>query len=152
GIGIGSGKSRAREAAMTAISSPLLETSVEGASGVVFNITGGEDMTLHEVNAAAETIYEVVDPNANIIFGAVIDPKLDGEIRITVIATGFAPKTHPAIPPQISKRSPQSLTSSSKSTLAPPTSTSQSTSQSEIKISKPGLDIPDFLQRRRPPK
>jgi len=150
GIGIGSGKSRAREAAMTAISSPLLETSVEGASGVVFNITGGEDMTLHEVNAAAETIYEVVDQNANIIFGAVIDPKLDGEIRITVIATGFAPKTHPAIPPQISKRSPQPLppTPTSKSPVAPP----PSTSQSEIKISKPGLDIPDFLQRRRPPK
>ncbi|WP_103670174.1 cell division protein FtsZ [Pseudanabaena sp. BC1403] len=149
GIGIGSGKSRAREAAMTAISSPLLETSVEGASGVVFNITGGEDMTLHEVNAAAETIYEVVDQNANIIFGAVIDPKMDGEIRITVIATGFAPKSHPAIPPQISKKvqplppSPQPRTSASSM---------PSTSQPEIKLSKPGLDIPDFLQRRRPPK
>lgn len=149
GIGIGSGKSRAREAAMTAISSPLLETSVEGASGVVFNITGGEDMTLHEVNAAAETIYEVVDQNANIIFGAVIDPKLDGEIRITVIATGFAPKTHPAIPPQISKKVqplPPTPTTRSSTSATPPTS------QSEIKLSKPGLDIPDFLQRRRPPK
>jgi len=149
GIGIGSGKSRAREAAMTAISSPLLETSVEGASGVVFNITGGEDMTLHEVNAAAETIYEVVDQNANIIFGAVIDPKMDGEIRITVIATGFAPKMHPAIPPQISKRvqsaqPPATSSRSSSGTSQPP--------QPEIKLSKPGLDIPDFLQRRRPPK
>jgi cell division protein FtsZ len=149
GIGIGSGKSRAREAAMTAISSPLLETSVEGASGVVFNITGGEDMTLHEVNAAAETIYEVVDQNANIIFGAVIDPKMDGEIRITVIATGFAPKSHPAIPPQISKKVqplPPSVQTRSSTSSMP------STSQSEIKLSKPGLDIPDFLQRRRPPK
>lgn len=147
GIGIGSGKSRAREAAMTAISSPMLETSVEGASGVVFNITGGEDMTLHEVNAAAETIYEVVDQNANIIFGAVIDPKMDGEIRITVIATGFTPKTHPAIPPQIVKKvPPTSSTSSSTRTVSPPPS------PSEIKLSKPGLDIPDFLQRRRPPK
>ena len=152
GIGIGSGKSRAREAAMTAISSPLLETSVEGASGVVFNITGGEDMTLHEVNAAAETIYEVVDPNANIIFGAVIDPKLDGEIRITVIATGFAPKTHPAIPPQISKRSPQLQSSTPPTRGASQQSANPSNSQSEIKLSKPGLDIPDFLQRRRPPK
>jgi len=149
GIGIGSGKSRAREAAMTAISSPLLETSVEGASGVVFNITGGEDMTLHEVNAAAETIYEVVDQNANIIFGAVIDPKLEGEIRITVIATGFAPRTHPAIPPQIFKREQsQSSTSTARTSSLP----LPSTSQSEIKLSKPGLDIPDFLQRRRPPK
>jgi cell division protein FtsZ len=146
GIGIGTGKSRAREAAMTAISSPLLETSVEGASGVVFNITGGEDMTLHEVNAAAETIYEVVDPNANIIFGAVIDPRLDGEIRITVIATGFTPKTHPAIPAQISKKI-QPLPPS-----PPPRSPSSPSPISEIKIGKPGLDIPDFLQRRRPPK
>ena len=150
GIGIGSGKSRAREAAMTAISSPLLETSVEGASGVVFNITGGEDMTLHEVNAAAETIYEVVDQNANIIFGAVIDPKLDGEIRITVIATGFAPKTHPAIPPQITRKvQPQAATPTPRTSSPPPPANN---SQSEIKLSKPGLDIPDFLQRRRPPK
>jgi cell division protein FtsZ len=118
---------------------------------VVFNITGGEDMTLHEVNAAAETIYEVVDQNANIIFGAVIDPKLDGEIRITVIATGFAPKTHPAIPPQITRKvQPQAAPSAPRTTSAPPPSNTNS--QSEIKLSKPGLDIPDFLQRRRPPK
>jgi cell division protein FtsZ len=89
GIGEGSGKSRAREAAMQAIHSPLLESSIEGARGVVLNITGGEDMTLTELTIAADTIYEVVDPNANIIFGAVIDPKMQGEMRITVIATGF---------------------------------------------------------------
>jgi cell division protein FtsZ len=148
GIGVGSGKSRAREAAMTAISSPLLETSVDGANGVVFNITGGEDMTLHEVNAAAETIYEVVDQNANIIFGAVIDPKMDGEIRITVIATGFSPKTHPAIPPQISKKVQPTASSSQR----PPITSPQPSIQPENKFSKPGLDIPDFLQRRRPPK
>ncbi|MEM6868641.1 MAG: cell division protein FtsZ, partial [Cyanobacteria bacterium P01_C01_bin.121] len=90
GIGVGSGKSRAREAAIAATSSPLLETSIDGAGGVVFNITGGSDLTLHEVNQAAEIIYEAVDPNANIIFGAVIDDRLQGEIRITVIATGFS--------------------------------------------------------------
>ncbi len=89
GIGEGSGKSRAREAAMQAIHSPLLESSIEGARGVVLNITGGEDMTLTELTIAADTIYEVVDPNANIIFGAVIDPQMQGEMRITVIATGF---------------------------------------------------------------
>jgi cell division protein FtsZ len=94
----------------------------------------------------------VVDPNANIIFGAVIDPKLDGEIRITVIATGFAPKTHPAIPPQISKRSPQLQSSTPPIRGASQQSANPSNSQSEIKLSKPGLDIPDFLQRRRPPK
>lgn len=89
GIGISSGKNRAQEAAVMAISSPLLEHSIEGAKGVVLNITGGIDLTLHEVNAAAETIFEVVDPNANIIFGAVIDEKMQGDICITVIATGF---------------------------------------------------------------
>jgi cell division protein FtsZ len=89
GIGEGSGKSRAREAAMQAIHSPLLESSIEGARGVVLNITGGADLTLAEVTIAADTIYEVVDPNANIIFGTVIDHQMQGEIRITVIATGF---------------------------------------------------------------
>ncbi|MGB3495875.1 MAG: cell division protein FtsZ, partial [Elainellaceae cyanobacterium] len=95
GIGVGSGKSRARESAIAAISSPLLESSIDGAKGVVFNITGGSDLTLHEVNAAAEIIYEAVDPNANIIFGAVIDDRLQGEVRITVIATGFVPEGVP---------------------------------------------------------
>jgi cell division protein FtsZ len=89
GIGEGSGKSRAREAAIQAITSPLLESSIEGARGVVLSITGGADMTLHEVYAASDAIHEVVDPNANIIFGASIDPQMQGEMRITVIATGF---------------------------------------------------------------
>ncbi|HEY9639714.1 MAG TPA: cell division protein FtsZ, partial [Coleofasciculaceae cyanobacterium] len=103
GIGIGSGKSRAREAATAAISSPLLESSIDGAKGVVFNITGGHDLTLHEVNAAAEIIYEAVDPNANIIFGAVLDERAQGEIRITVIATGFTGEV-PAPPVQQASR------------------------------------------------
>jgi cell division protein FtsZ len=142
GIGVGSGKSRAREAAMTAISSPLLEASIEGANGVVFNITGGTDLTLHEVNAAAETIYEVVDPNANIIFGAVIDDRMDGEIRITVIATGFSHKAV-APAPQIKKQQPVRLSS---------VPTAQPSSTVEPKPNSTGLDIPEFLQRRRPPK
>jgi cell division protein FtsZ len=142
GIGLGSGKSRAREAAMTAISSPLLEASIEGANGVVFNITGGSDLTLHEVNAAAETIYEVVDPNANIIFGAVIDDRMDGEIRITVIATGFAHKAvNPA--PQIRKQQPIRV---------PGITVIQPSPQVEPKPDNTGLNIPDFLQRRRPTK
>lgn len=140
GIGVGSGKSRAREAAMTAISSPLLEASIEGANGVVFNITGGSDLTLHEVNAAAETIYEVVDPNANIIFGAVIDDKMDGEIRITVIATGFAHKAVNSAP-QIKRQQPVKVAGITPAQAVP---------QVEPKPNKTGLDIPDFLQRRRP--
>lgn len=89
GIGRGSGKSRAQDAAAAAISSPLLDFPIEKAKGVVFNIIGGNDLTLQEINAAAEVIYEAVDPNANIIFGALIDENVSGEIAITVIATGF---------------------------------------------------------------
>jgi cell division protein FtsZ len=89
GVGTATGEGRAVEAARTAISSPLLETSIDGASGVIFNVTGGPDLTLYEVNEAAEVIYSVASPEANIIFGAVIDEKVQGEIRITVIATGF---------------------------------------------------------------
>ncbi len=93
GVGTGSGEGRAIEAARMAINSPLLETSIEGANGVIFNVTGGPDMTLHEVNEAAEVVYECVDPDANIIFGSVIDERIQGELQITVIATGFDLKT-----------------------------------------------------------
>ncbi len=143
GIGIGSGKSRAREAANTAISSPLLESSIAGARGVVFNITGGSDLTLHEVNTAAETIYEVVDPNANIIFGAVIDDRLQGEIKITVIATGFTGETQSAPMPSVRvvSKTPQPAIPAPEPT--PPTVEPKE---------KPGLDIPEFLQRRRFPR
>ena len=89
GIGRGSGKSRATDAASAAISSPLLDFSIDSAKGVVFNVVGGSDMTLQEINAAAEIIYEAVDPNANIIFGSIVDDSMNGEISITVIATGF---------------------------------------------------------------
>jgi cell division protein FtsZ len=90
GIGRASGKNRAEEAAAAAISSPLLDFPIEKAKGVVFNVVGGADMTLQEINAAAEVIYDAVDANANIIFGALVDESLTGgEIAITVIATGF---------------------------------------------------------------
>lgn len=92
GIGIASGENRAKEAAKQAIQSPLLETSIEGAKGVLLNITGGPNLSLFEVNEAAEFIYEAADPDANIIFGAVIDENLQDEIKITVIATGFEKK------------------------------------------------------------
>jgi cell division protein FtsZ len=89
GIGQGSGENRAVDAAEAAISSPLLEESITGATGVIFSVTGGSDMSLHEVNTAAEVIFNAVDPSANIIFGAGVNEELEGEIRITVIATGF---------------------------------------------------------------
>lgn len=89
GIGTAKGENRAVTAARNAISSPLLETSIEGAKGVLLNITGGSGLGLFEVNEAAEIIAEAADPEANIIFGAVIDDNLKEEIRVTVIATGF---------------------------------------------------------------
>jgi cell division protein FtsZ len=89
GIGHGSGEGRAEEAAKAAISSPLLEASIEGAKGVLLSIAGPSDLALHEVNRAAETITKVAHPDANIIFGAVIDDSLGDGIRVTVIAAGF---------------------------------------------------------------
>lgn len=135
GIGVSSGKSRAKEGATAAISSPLLESSITGAKGVVLNITGGNDLTLHEVNAAAETIYEVVDPNANIIFGAVIDERMQGEVRITVIATGFS--------------------SESGNRIVTPTIT-QTSNPSPGVVSDPdagkATKLPPFLEQRRFPR
>ena len=89
GIGHGTGENRAVIAAQQAIESPLLEVSIDGARGVVFNITGGSDLSMHEVNEAAEVITAAVSPDANIIFGATIKPELQDRIEITVIATGF---------------------------------------------------------------
>jgi cell division protein FtsZ len=89
GIGTAAGESRAGEAAKIAISSPLLEESVEGATGILLNITGGHELGLFEVNEAAEIVQSAADSNSNIIFGAVIDDSLGDEVRVTVIATGF---------------------------------------------------------------
>jgi cell division protein FtsZ len=89
GIGRASGENRAVQAAQQAIDSPLLEVSIDGARGVLFNVIGGNDLSMHEINTAAEAITSAADPDANIIFGATIDDKLDGEIIITVVATGF---------------------------------------------------------------
>jgi cell division protein FtsZ len=89
GIGVGHGESRAAEAARAAVSSPLLEQSIEGATGILLNITGGPDLGLFEVNEAAEVVTSAADQNANVIFGAVIDESLRDEVRVTVIATGF---------------------------------------------------------------
>jgi len=91
-IGHGSGQNRARDAAKAALSSPLLDVSMEGARGVLFNIAGGSNLTLFEVNEAAEVIRQAVDPEANIVFGVVLDPNMGTDVRLTLIATGFADK------------------------------------------------------------
>lgn len=89
GIGRASGDNRAIQAAQQAIDSPLLEVSIDGARGILFNVIGGNDLSMHEINAAAETITSAADSEANIIFGASINPELDGEVIVTVVATGF---------------------------------------------------------------
>nr|GEV44154.1 cell division protein FtsZ homolog 2-2, chloroplastic-like [Tanacetum cinerariifolium] len=99
GIGTATGKTRARDAALNAIQSPLLDIGIERATGIVWNITGGTDLTLLEVNTAAEVIYDLVDPSANLIFGAVIDPSISGQVSITLIATGFKRQEESDDPP-----------------------------------------------------
>jgi cell division protein FtsZ len=88
-VGLGSGQNRAANAAKAALDSPLLDVSVDGSKGVLFNIAGGNNLTLFEVNEAAQVIREAVDPNANIIFGVVFDSKMESDVRITLICTGF---------------------------------------------------------------
>lgn len=89
GIGRGTGDNRAIEAARAAIDSPLLELSIDGAKGILFNITGGPDLSMYEIDEAAKTITEAADPDSNIIFGSIVDESMSGEVKITVIATGF---------------------------------------------------------------
>ncbi len=111
GIGYGTGENRATEAAKTAIESPLLELSIDGAKGVLFNVTGGNDLSMFEVDEAARVITEAADPEANIIFGAVINDSYTGEVKITVVATGFDYKRGDAniLRPQSAMRSPDSI-------------------------------------------
>lgn len=110
GIGHGTGDNRAIEAARAAIDSPLLELSIDGAKGILFNITGGPDLGMYEIDEAAKAITEAADADANIIFGAIIDEAMQGEVKITVIATGFesehtrvtrTPLTRTTAPPDI---------------------------------------------------
>ena len=136
GIGRATGENRAVEAAKAAISSPLLETSIQGARGVLLNITGGENMSLFEVHEAAEVIFEAADQEANIIFGAVIDPNLEDEIQITVIATGFDPK------PVVTKKEKEKE-SQRTSEIEPPSFT-----EVRPNLENDELDIPSFLRRR----
>jgi cell division protein FtsZ len=103
-IGRGSGENRAADAARMAISSPLLDISMDGARGVLLNITGGGDLTLNEINEAADFIRQAADSEANIIFGAVVDPRMQDEVKLTVIATGFDARHEPRQTSAISDR------------------------------------------------
>ena len=138
GTGTASGENRAEDAAKEAIQSPLLETSIEGARGVIINITGGDDLGLHEVNTAAELVQRSVDPEANIIFGTVTDPTMQDEIKITVIATGFE-KNEP-----ISSLGVGDIVSKTweKKVNSIPSNTDSSSTSND-------LDIPSFLRKNK---
>ena len=141
GEGRASGKTRARDAAMAAVSSPLLDVDIDRATGIVWNITGPPDMTLFEVNEAAEIIYDLVDPSANLIFGAVVDPKLNGEVQITLIATGFGSGS------SVQQQSVEAPRVAVQKEIA------------EVPMEKPapaaaqsnggGIKVPDFLRRKK---
>lgn len=129
GIGYGTGENRASEAAKAAIESPLLELSIDGAKGVLFNVTGGNDLSMFEVDEAARVITEAADPEANIIFGAVINDSYTGEIKITVVATGFDYKQN-------------------EGSLLRPKSAFESADSLPIKPTENELDIPAFIRQK----
>src|SRR5207302_1001136 len=156
GIGHGSGETRASEAARQAIMSPLLEQSIDGARGVLFTITGGPDLTLFEVNEAAEIIHAAADPEANIIFGAVIDERMGGEVKISVIATGFdqvrplrklegPPYKRQAPSVERAAAAPMTTTIPAAQTRAPLVTTKAEESK---KFDPDDLEVPSFLRRR----
>lgn len=142
GIGTAAGENRAAEAAKKAIQSPLLETSIDGARGVIMNITGGINLSLYEVNEAAEIVMAASDPEVNVIFGAIIDEAMKDEIKVTVIATGFEHKPAPMMPAQPMRR-PQEPAASEPSRVPNnrPAYTPQQQDPSH-------LDIPTFLRNR----
>jgi cell division protein FtsZ len=139
GIGMGTGDKRAVEAAHAAVSSPLLETSMEGARKILLSITGGEDLSLFEVNEAAKAVAEAAHPDANIIFGAMVDEKVGEQVWVTVVATGYggeAPRraqrqyaAEPAGEPRVSDRRAPSMTQ-----------------RTGLGVTE--LDVPEFLPRR----
>ena len=157
GIGYGSGENRAIEAARSAIDSPLLDLSIAGAKGLLFNITGGTDLSMFEVDEAAKVITDSVDADANIIFGATIREDYEGEIKITVVATGFDENTNKSF---IEKKSEsmrgwfatsfgKRSVSDSRVIPAPQTSTPSSSESSTNMHNGEDLDIPTFLRKKK---
>ncbi len=148
GIGHATGENRAIDAAKQAVHSPLLDTSINGLKGVLFNVTGGPDLGLHEVNEAAEIISESADEDANIIFGAVIDESLKDEIRITVIATGFSDhafedifSTSDVLPTEETEQKPAEIEKKAETSVKETVKVDDNNSDD--------LDIPTFLRMSR---
>ncbi len=152
-VGEGNGEDRARQAAEQAINSRLLDVSIDGAKGILFNVTGGSDLSLFEVNQAAQIIRETAHPDANVIFGAVIDSKMNDRLRITVIATGFEGGSRRA---PVSRRTDSFTTGSARQAIPkrenPPTQPRRESrrreERAEPKLDSDNIDIPAFLRRR----
>src|SRR5919201_1095535 len=146
GIGSARGDNRAVDAAESAISSPLLEQSMDGARGVLLSIAGGSDLGLFEINDAAQLVTDAAHPDANIIFGAVIDDALGDEVRVTVIAAGFdggAPAYKAAEPPR--KTTPVQG-AGSQGSLATGPATPSAPTQPNRRVLFDDVDVPDFLK------
>jgi cell division protein FtsZ len=136
GVGVGQGENRALDAAKAAITSPLIEESIKGATGMLLNITGPEELGLFEVNEAAQLIQEEADPNANIIFGSVVDQSLVDEVRVTVIATGFEGFELLARSPQRVRRRYESRKRVS----------GDDTDLNSLRVGDSDIEVPPFLQ------
>jgi cell division protein FtsZ len=143
-VGTGKGEGAARVAAEQAISSQLLDITIDGARGILFNVTGGNDLTLHDVNEAAEIIKSTAHPDVNLIFGAVIDPNMKDEVRITVIATGFERSTPNRYAGEVVSRE----TKSERLAQSVPPSQSQRRDFQPRALNTEDLDIPTFLRNR----
>lgn len=150
-VGVGKGDDRARNAAEMALSSKLLDVTIDGAKGILFNVTGGTNLSLHEINQAAAIIRETAHPDVNLIFGAVIDETLDEEVRITVIATGFehgSPLMHRITRPEARVASrptaPARVTAPPQTTMSPPSPRTAKDAKYQVN----DLDIPAFLRKR----
>jgi cell division protein FtsZ len=160
GIGRGTGDNRAVEAARAAIDSPLLELSIDGAKGILFNITGGPDLSMYEIDEAAKIITEAADPDANIIFGSIVDESMSGEVKITVIATGFDEELNIKKPSK-----PQVQQTPSYQGYTPPAQPSQfspfidraveepadqmpAREEAEPEINEDELEVPAFIRRK----
>jgi cell division protein FtsZ len=145
-VGNGSGEDRARTAAEQAITSTLLDITIDGARGILFNVTGGPDLTLFEVNTAAAIIKETAHPDVNLIFGAVIDPEMGDEVRITVIATGF---DRTGIPRRVlRKRQAQTKPRKGNTEPLPLDPASPNGILEPAAFNVEDLDIPTFLRKR----
>ena len=161
GVGIGSGENRAVEAAKNAITSPLIEEKIDGAKGMLLNVTGGEDLGLFEVNEAARLIMEACDANANIVFGAVVDSSMHEEVRVTCIATGFEGFELIARAPEFTRREREregapfarAAAGRDREPGARPEpepasrpAAERSETMGDLRISDSEIDVPDFLK------